>query len=91
MRKLRPKDFIHLTNFFLPFFGGPHLWHMEVPRLGTELELQLPAYTTAIAMPDPSHVWDLHHRSEQCQILYTLSRARDRTCILMDNSKVCFC
>ena len=24
-----------------------HLQHMEVPRLGTELELQLPAYTTA--------------------------------------------
>ena len=20
--------------FFLPFFLGPHLWHMEVPRLG---------------------------------------------------------
>ena len=23
---------------FLPFLG-PHLWHMEVPRLGVELEL----------------------------------------------------
>ena len=23
-------------------FLGPHLWHMEVPRLGVELELQLP-------------------------------------------------
>ena len=32
---------------------------MEVPRLGVELELQLPAYTTAIATQDPSHVWDL--------------------------------
>ena len=33
---------------------------MEVPRLGVELELQLPAYTTAIAtaMPDLSHVRD---------------------------------
>ena len=42
-----------------PFFGGGgvflglHLWHMEVPRLGVQLELQLPAYTTATAMPDP--------------------------------------
>ena len=25
---------------------GPHLQHMEVPRLGVELELQLLAYTT---------------------------------------------
>ena len=74
MRKLRPKDFIHLTNFFLHFLGGPHLWHMEVPRLGTELELQLPAYTTAIAMPDPSHVCDLHHSSRQSWILNPLSR-----------------
>ena len=28
---------------------GPHLWHVEVPRLGGESELQLPAYTTASA------------------------------------------
>ena len=27
---------------------------MEVPRLGVELELQPPAYTTAIATPDLS-------------------------------------
>ena len=24
---------------FLSFFLGPHLWHMEVPTLGVELEL----------------------------------------------------
>ena len=30
---------------FLPF-SGPHLWHMEVPKLGVELELQLLAYAT---------------------------------------------
>ena len=29
---------------FLSFLG---LWHTEVPRLGVELELQLPGYTTA--------------------------------------------
>ena len=29
-----------------------HLWHMEVPRLGVESELQLPAYTTATATRD---------------------------------------
>ena len=29
--------------FFLIFFLWPHLQHMEVPRLGNESELQLPA------------------------------------------------
>ena len=28
-------------------FLGPHLGHIEVPRLGVKSELQLPAYTTA--------------------------------------------
>ena len=34
-------------------FLGSRLQHMEVPRLGVELELQLSAYTTATAMWDP--------------------------------------
>ena len=29
---------------------------MEVPKLGVESELQLPAYATAIAMQDPRHM-----------------------------------
>ena len=33
----------------LPFFLGPHLQYTEVPRLGVESELQLPAYTTGTA------------------------------------------
>ena len=33
---------------------------MEVPRLGAEAELQQPTYTTAIATPDLSHIYDLH-------------------------------
>ena len=37
------------------------LQHVEVPRLGVELELQLLAYTTATAMQDPSHIRDPHH------------------------------
>uniref|UniRef100_A0A8D1I8Y3 Uncharacterized protein n=1 Tax=Sus scrofa TaxID=9823 RepID=A0A8D1I8Y3_PIG len=61
--------------FFLLFRAAP--WHMEVPRLGVELELQLPAYATATAMPDPSCVWDLHYSSQQHRILNPLSRARD--------------
>ena len=33
---------------------------MEVPRLGVGLEPQLLTYTSAIAMPDLSRVFDLH-------------------------------
>uniref|UniRef100_A0A8D1M8R1 Cystathionine beta-synthase n=1 Tax=Sus scrofa TaxID=9823 RepID=A0A8D1M8R1_PIG len=44
---------------------------MEVPRVGVESELQLPAYTTATATSDPSRVCDLHHssRAKSPQIL----------------------
>ena len=62
--------------------------HMEVPRLGVESELQLPAYATATAMPDQSHVCDLHHSSWHRQILNLLSETRDQTRILMDTSQV---
>ena len=64
---------------------------MEVPRLGVELELQPLAYTTATAMPDPSHICDLHHSSCQCRVLNPLSKARDRTRIPMDTSQIHFC
>ena len=69
-------------------FLEPHVWHMEVPRLGVKSELQLPSYTTAIAMQDPSWVSQLHHRSQQCWILNPLSKARDRTGVLKDASQV---
>ena len=74
--------------FFFFCFLGPYLQHTEVPRLGLKLELQLPAYTTATAMLDPSRVCDLYHSSQQCWILNPLSEARDQTCILMDPSQV---
>ena len=50
---------------------------MEVLRLGVESEL--PNYTTATAMSDPSHVFNLHISSWQHQILNPLREARDRT------------
>ena len=65
--------------FFSFVFLGLHLWRMEVPRLGAELELQLLAYATATAMWDPSCVFDLHHSSQQCRILNPLNKARDWT------------
>ena len=63
------KDF-DLTNlglgvifflFFIFCFVGLHSRHMEVPRVGVKLELQLPAYTAATVAPDPSSICDLHH------------------------------
>ena len=69
-------------------FLGPHSQHMEVSRLGVKSELQLSAYTTATAMPDPSCVFDLHHSSRQHRILDPLSEARDRTCNLMVPSRI---
>ena len=60
-------------------------------RLGVKLELQLPAYATTTATPDPSHICNLHHSPGQCQILNPLSKARDQTHVLMDISRVCYC
>ena len=62
---------------------------MEVLRLGVKLNIQLPAYTTATAMPDLSCVCDLHRSSVQCQFLDSVSESRDQACILMDTSQVC--
>ena len=77
--------FIYL--FIYVFFLGPHPWHMEIPRLGVESELQLLAYATATAMQDPSLIC-LHHSSWQCRIPDPLSKARNQICILMDTSQI---
>ena len=55
------------------FLGrGLHLQHMEIPRLGVKLELQL------LAAPQPQQRW----------ILNPLSGAMNGPCILMDTSWV---
>ena len=61
---------------------------MEVPMLGIELELQLPAYTTATATQYLSSICDLHHSSLHLQIPNLLSKAKDQIGILMDTSRV---
>ena len=57
---------------------------MDFPRLGFESELQPLAYATAT--PDLSRFCDLHHSSQQHEILNLLSEVEDRTCVLMDTS-----
>ena len=63
---------------------------MEVPKLRVQLELWLPAYATTTAMPDPSHVCDLHQSSWQRWTLNPLSEARGRTRNLMVPSWIHF-
>ena len=77
------------SSFFLTLVLN--MQHMEVPRLGVEVELQLLAYITAIATWDPNHICDLYHSSRQRWILNPLSEARDQTCNLMVTSQIRFC
>ena len=77
------RDQYHLVRLCMCFvylfvsllFRATPTAYMEIPKLGVELELQLPTYTTATAMPIPN----------------PLSKARDQTCILMDTSRIRFC
>ena len=78
------KPFVLVVVVFL----GQHLWRMEAPRPGVQLELLLPAHTTATATQVLS-LREICQSSWQCWILNALSEARDRTQILMVTSQVC--
>ena len=88
---------MHNPQKFLFWFGlvfcilGPNMQHMEVPKLGLESELQLPAYAAATAALDPSCISNLHHSSWQHQIFNPMSQARGQTCILINISRVHYC
>ena len=79
---------LFLVGFFFLCFLELNLWHTEVPRLGVKMELQLLAWATATATPDPSCICDLHDSLGQCQILNPLSEPRDQTRTLTDASQV---
>ena len=59
---------------------------------GTQARGSIEAVATglhhSLVMPDPSHIGNLRHSSWQLGILNPLSKARDRTCILMDTSQI---
>ena len=74
--------FFFLFRATLVAYGSPRLW--------VKSKLHLPAYATVIATWGPSHICNLHHSSWQCWIPDPLSKARDRTHILMDTSQICF-
>ena len=81
------------SELFIFFFLGLNSRHLEVPRVGVELELQLPVYATATAAYDLSLICDLHHNSQQGQILihWRMFEARHQTLIPMTISQVHFC
>ena len=81
-------DIPFFFRFLFFFFLGPYPQHMEISSLGIETELQLLAYFTATAVPDMSHICDLHHSSQQCQILNPPGEARDRSLVLVDTGRV---
>ena len=58
------------------------------PQARGWIRAALPAYATAIATWDPSHICNLPHISRQHQIPKWLSKARDWTHILIDTSRV---
>ena len=74
-----PHDICFYTSdfFFFCLLLRLLLRHMGVSRVGVKSEEQLPAYTTATAMPDLSCLCDLHLSLLQHQILNPLSEARD--------------
>ena len=76
------------TCFFFFDFLGPLMFHMELPRLRVDSELQLPAYTTATARQDLSQVFDLHPSTRPRWIPNPLIESRDRTRVLMETSWV---
>ena len=80
--------FFYLFIYLFIYILGLRFWHMEIPRLGVESELQLLTYTTATSMWGPSHVGDLRHGSQQHRIPNPLNEVRDETGILMDTSRI---
>ena len=75
---LQPPQFFCFWGFF-GLILGLHTRHMEDPRLGAEPELLLLAYVTATATPELSGICDLHHSSQQSQILSPLREVWGQT------------
>ena len=83
--------FFFVVFCFLFSLFRPHLWHIDVPRLGVESELRLLTAAAATATRDLSHFCNLHHSWKQHQIPNPMSEGGDQTHILMDTSRICFC
>ena len=56
---------------------------MEVPKLGVKSKLQLPAYTTDTAIPDPGRICNLPRSLQQHRLFNPQSEAKDQAHSLM--------
>ena len=74
-------SFFYFFFVIFLFMAMPAAYGGSQARVSSEL--LLPTYTRAPATPDPSHVCNLFHSSQQCWSLNPLSKARDRTWNLM--------
>ena len=54
------------------------MWHLDVPGLGVESELQLQVYTTDTDTLNLSYICKVHCSLWQCWIEKPLSEARDQ-------------
>ena len=80
--------FIVRCPFFFFFFSGLHLWHVEVPRLGDESELQ----PWPTPQPQQHQIWATSATYSAAQSnagsLTQLNEARDGTYVFMDTSQI---
>ena len=72
--------FCWIPFFFFLFIAAPAAYGNSQTR--SRIATIAEGYATAMAMHDPSHICDLCHSLQQCQILNPLSEARDQTLTL---------
>ena len=79
-RQFYQTAFWNTTGFFVCLFSclfvflGPHLQRKEAPRLEVESELYLLIYAKVTATQDLRCICNIHHSSQQCQILNPRAR-----------------
>ena len=78
--------FLTYRSFIPPrlFFRATLMAYGSSQARGVQLELQLPAYTTATATLGPRGICNLHCSLQQCWLLNPLSEAGDGTRILTE-------
>ena len=77
MGDLVTPKYIHFITHLETEEIGCSFFLRAAPGLGVKLELQMPTYTTATTMYDPSCICDLHQNLQQHWLLNPLNDARD--------------
>ena len=79
---------LYCMYVYVYVFLGPHLQRMEFRRLGSRIGAAAVSLCHSHSNTRLSHIFNLCHSSQQHQILNSLTKERDRTCILIDTSWV---